>query len=141
MSVQNINNEFLNATVATFTEIAYAVNQTSNETLAGKTMIDFEWFDDSENITSTFNSTGNETVDGRTMFYYPGMTHNVPAMKEENATSFMIVLLTIVIIVICASIYKFYVVPNRQTRATNTDTESKFRLMENELEHQHEDRF
>lgn len=51
-------------------------------------------------------------------------------MKEENATRFMIVLLTIVIIVICASIYKFYVVPNRRTRATNTDTESKFRLME-----------
>jgi len=100
-----------------------------------------EWSDDAENFTSTFNSTGNDTVDGRTMFYYPGMTHNVPAMKEEHATSFMIILLMIIMMVICAAIYKFYVVPNRRTRATNTDTESKFRLMENELEHQHEDRF
>ena len=40
-------------------------------------MLDLEWFDEAENLTSTFNSTGNETVDGRTMFYYPGMTHNV----------------------------------------------------------------
>ena len=40
-------------------------------------MIDLEWLDEAENLTSTFNSTGNETVDGRVMFYYPGMTHNV----------------------------------------------------------------
>merc|ERR1711934_615607 len=141
MSVENVENEFVNATVATFTEIANAVNQTGNDTLAGKTMLDMEWLDDAENLTSTFNSTGNETIDGRTMFYYPGMTQNVPAMKEEHATSFMIILLMIVLMVICATIYKFYVVPNRRNRVTNTDTESKFRLMENELEHQHEDRF
>merc|ERR1712037_588004 len=141
MSVQNVENEFVNATAATFTEISNAVNQTGNVTLAGKTMLDMEWLDDAENLTSTFNSTGNETIDGRTMFYYPGMTQNVPAMKEEHATSFMIILLMIVLMVICATIYKFFVVPNRRNRVTNTDTESKFRLMENELEHQHEDRF
>lgn len=77
-------------------------------------------------------------------------------MKEEHATSFMIILLMIVMMVICATIYKFYVLPNRRNRVTNTDTESKFRLMESkcndfsnvhvfflsdELERQHEDRF
>ena len=91
MSVENVENEFVNATAATFTvslvhnreikwkiqEISNAVNQTGNDTLAGKTMLDMEWLDDAENLTSTFNSTGNETIDGRTMFYYPGMTQNV----------------------------------------------------------------
>ena len=88
----------------------------------------------------------------------PKMTifFEVPAMKEEHATSFMIILLMIVMMVICATIYKFYVLPNRRNRVTNTDTESKFRLMESkcndfsnvhvfflpdEREHQHEDQF
>ena len=91
MSVENVENEFANATAAVVTvrlaqnreikceiqEIATAVNQTGNDTLAGKTMLDMEWLDEAENLTSTFNSTGNETIDGRTMFYYPGMTQNV----------------------------------------------------------------
>ena len=77
-------------------------------------------------------------------------------MDEEHATSFMIILILIVFMVVCAAIYKFWVLPNRRTRATETDTESKFRLMESkfsafhniyifflpdEIDHQHEERF
>ncbi|CBY19839.1 unnamed protein product [Oikopleura dioica] len=137
MSVANVDSDFLNSTLATVTEISHAVNQTGNDTLAGKTMLDEEWLENAENLTSSFNSTGNETVDGRSIFFYP----NIPTIKEEHATSFLIILLMIVMMVICTAVYKCYVLPKRRTRGTDTDTESKFRLMENELEHQHEDRF
>jgi hypothetical protein len=87
MSLVNVDSELLNFTLATITvgladsgerkreiqEIGNAVNQTGNDTLAGKTMVDFEWFEQAENFTSTVNSTGNETVDGRTIFFYPNV--------------------------------------------------------------------
>ncbi|CAG5113755.1 Oidioi.mRNA.OKI2018_I69.chr2.g7845.t1.cds [Oikopleura dioica] len=132
MSVGTTASDMMNATVPTVFEITSAFNQTGNDTAAGKTMLDLDWLNnDLENLTTSFNSTGNETIDGRTMFYFPGMTHNIPPMDEEHATSFMIILILIVFMVLCAAIYKFWVLPNRRTRATDTDTESKFRLMEN----------
>jgi len=39
-------------------------------------MLDEEWLENAENLTSSFNSTGNETVDGRSIFFYPNVRPN-----------------------------------------------------------------
>ena len=106
------------------------------------------------NLFNNVKNTNNQKYNLIFLQNYENCFLKIPTIKEEHATSFLIILLMIVMMVICAAVYKCYVLPKRRTRGTDTDTESKFRLMESkctcvsnvhvlflpdELEHQHED--